>query len=101
MSVNNSSNFLFGMTLKETKGQVILDAAAVWGLFWAQPVLYWTMSPSVDFSQHFRAKPWQGILGQQRQNPLRKLRSKFTSRVTEIAGTSAKSKWFAQEIQYY
>lgn len=29
------------------------------------------------------------ILGQQRKNPFRKLGSKFTSRITEVAGTSA------------
>lgn len=33
LSVNNSGNSLFGRTLKETKEQVFLDAAATWGLF--------------------------------------------------------------------
>lgn len=43
VSANNSNNSLPARTLKETKGEVILEVVALWGHCWAQPMV-WVIS---------------------------------------------------------
>lgn len=54
--------------------------------------------PSLEHPLHSPRMPfYQHTFGQQIKNPFRKLRSKFTSRVTEVAGTSANQRVFPKK----
>lgn len=52
---------------------------------------------SLEHLLHSSSMPFYSTLGQQRKNPFGKLRSKFTSRVTEVVGSSANQRVFPKK----